>query len=136
MPHEHHPHLSLSHINTMASTGVNVLRWSALGGGLFYGLYHQSTIKAADKLAASRAEYERKENLIQQAKAAYVKKTQPQDKFNSGCEFLSSKTPARITISGTLGMLQGHWTDTIAVITDPEDPKFDLEKYVAAKVEA
>lgn len=66
------------------------LRWSALflGGG--YGLFHQSSLKAQQKSAEIDHEYQRKENLIQQAKAAYVKKTLPKDKKteSGGSKFL------------------------------------------------
>ncbi|KAF2147804.1 hypothetical protein K461DRAFT_283392 [Myriangium duriaei CBS 260.36] len=89
----------------MASSGVNVLRWSALGFGLIYGIYHQSSIKSTDRTNAVRAEYERKEKLITEAKAAYTKRNMPQDKLTAG---------------GNL-------------ITDPEDPKFDLEAYLQSK---
>ncbi|KAK0107505.1 hypothetical protein ONS96_003315 [Cadophora gregata f. sp. sojae] len=61
----------------MASTGVNVLRYSALGAGIFYGIYHQSKLSAASKLAAINREYEHKQNLINQAKAEFSKKNAP-----------------------------------------------------------
>ncbi|OBT53872.1 hypothetical protein VE04_04756 [Pseudogymnoascus sp. 24MN13] len=61
----------------MASTGVNVLRYSALGAGVFYGLYHQATLSASAKLNAANREYERKQGLIDRAKKEYVKKTAP-----------------------------------------------------------
>ncbi|PNS15883.1 hypothetical protein CAC42_7989 [Sphaceloma murrayae] len=83
----------------MASTGVNVLRWSALGLGVLYGAYHQSSIRSADRIAAAKQDYERKEKLIQQAKAEFARKTE----VKSG------------------------------LITDPEDPKFDLEAVLKAK---
>ncbi|KAJ9648464.1 F1F0 ATP synthase subunit e, mitochondrial [Coniosporium apollinis] len=89
----------------MASSGVNVLRWSALGLGVFYGLYHQGKISAKEKLDQINRDYERKASLINEAKAAYMKKTMPQ----------SSKTE-----SGD-------------IITDPMDPRFDLEAYLTMK---
>ncbi|KAK7725047.1 F1F0 ATP synthase subunit e, mitochondrial [Botryosphaeria dothidea] len=61
----------------MASTGVNVLRWSALGLGLFYGVYHQAKISSKDKADAINREYQRKEDLIKKAKEEYHKKTSP-----------------------------------------------------------
>ncbi|PSN63004.1 hypothetical protein BS50DRAFT_637559 [Corynespora cassiicola Philippines] len=56
-----------------ASSGVNVLRWSALGLGLFYGVYHQASISNREKLAQAEHEYKHKESLIQQAKAEWAK---------------------------------------------------------------
>ncbi|KAI5466186.1 ATP synthase E chain-domain-containing protein [Mariannaea sp. PMI_226] len=82
----------------MASTGVNVLRWSALGLGVFYGFTHQRAITSTQKAEHAKHEYEHKERLIQQAKAEFAKKTNPAASSASD------------------------------VITDPNDPKFDLEK--------
>ncbi|KAF2459700.1 putative ATP synthase subunit E, mitochondrial, partial [Lineolata rhizophorae] len=79
-----------------------VLRWSALAFGVFYGAYHQWTITSQDRMNAINREYERKAQLIEKAKAAYIKKTMPSE----------SKTA-----SGD-------------VISDPEDPRFDLEAYL------
>ncbi|KAF2723127.1 hypothetical protein K431DRAFT_283296 [Polychaeton citri CBS 116435] len=85
----------------MASQGVNVLRWGALVFGVFYGFSHQSSIKSADTKAKAQAEWDRKSKLIDQAKAEWQKKT----------------NPAATTASG-------------GAITDPSDPKFDLEVYL------
>ncbi|KAF2400517.1 hypothetical protein EJ06DRAFT_530488 [Trichodelitschia bisporula] len=68
----------------MASTSLNVLRWSALGVGVFYGAYHQSKISARDRAVAAKAAYENKARLISQAKAEYTKKTQPAHAQASG----------------------------------------------------
>ncbi|EEU48630.1 uncharacterized protein NECHADRAFT_73389 [Fusarium vanettenii 77-13-4] len=81
----------------MASTGVNVLRWSALGLGVFYGFTHQRAIFSAQRAEHAQHEYEKKEKLIQQAKAEFAKQKNPTSSADS-------------------------------VITDPADPKFDLEK--------
>ncbi|GAM38729.1 hypothetical protein TCE0_033f09696 [Talaromyces pinophilus] len=88
----------------MASQGVNVLRWSALFGGVFYGLYHQSTLNSQAKHAEQEREYKHKESLIAKAKAEWAKKNAPASANNG-------------------------------LITDPEDPKFDLEKFLIAKAE-
>ncbi|RDW81757.1 ATP synthase subunit e [Aspergillus mulundensis] len=87
-----------------ASQGVNVLRYSALVAGLVYGFYHQSSITASTRRAEADREYARQERLIEQAKAEWKKKTQPQDSKSTG-----------------------------GVITDPEDPKFDLETFLKLK---
>ncbi|KAH8593682.1 putative ATP synthase subunit E, mitochondrial [Bisporella sp. PMI_857] len=86
----------------MASTGVNVLRWSALGAGVVYGIYHQAKLSSAAKLAAIDRDYEHKQKLIEQAKAAYVKKNLPASKKTEGGD----------------------------IIRDPEDSRFDLEAYL------
>ncbi|KJZ78423.1 hypothetical protein HIM_02461 [Hirsutella minnesotensis 3608] len=82
----------------MSSTGVNVLRWSALAVGVFYGFSHQRTIRSTQKAEHEKHEYEQKQKLIDQAKAEFAKQKKPQ--------------PA----SGD------------DVITDVQDPRFDLEK--------
>ncbi|KAK8168472.1 ATP synthase E chain-domain-containing protein [Phyllosticta citrichinensis] len=89
----------------MASTGVNVLRWSALGLGVFYGIYHQSKISAKDKLDQINQEYAHKEELIKKAKEEYSRR--------------------QAAFSGKPSGL----------ITNPEDPKFDLEAFLKAKAE-
>ncbi|CAC9895389.1 unnamed protein product [Aureobasidium pullulans] len=93
----------------MASSGVNVLRFSALGLGVAYGFYHQSAITAADKLRENQKLYEHKQSLINQAR---------QDK--SG---------------GMLPLVSYHLVPTNRlheqpVVSDPSDPKFDLESWL------
>ncbi|KAI9809037.1 MAG: hypothetical protein M1825_002326 [Sarcosagium campestre] len=88
------------------SSGVNVLRYSALALGVFYGFYHQTSIKAQQKVAQIDRDYERRTSLIQKAKAAYIQKTLP---------------PEKKTASGD-------------IITDPNDAKFDLEAYLTMKM--
>ena len=83
----------------MTSTGVNVLRWSALAFGVFYGFSHQRTIYASQKAQHDKHEWDQKQKLIDQAKAEYAKLKKP-------------ATPA----GGD------------EAIYDPNSPKFDLEK--------
>lgn len=76
-----------------------VLRWGALAFGVFYGFSHQAAITTKDKVAASKHEYERKEKLINEAKAAWAQKNAPKGQGN-GCELLqlsvkSGKTDMR-----------------------------------------
>ena len=56
---------------------LQVLRYTVFGSGLFYGLYHQSKLGAAEKLAAVDREYARKQSLIEKARAEYTKKNLP-----------------------------------------------------------
>ncbi|KAJ4290647.1 F1F0 ATP synthase subunit e, mitochondrial [Collariella sp. IMI 366227] len=60
-----------------SKSGVNVLRYSALGLGIFYGFYHQRTINASQKAAEAQREYQHKQELINKAKDAYAKSKQP-----------------------------------------------------------
>ncbi|KAI1415720.1 ATP synthase subunit E [Hypoxylon sp. FL1857] len=88
------------------TSGVNVLRYSALAFGVFYGFTHQRSINAAQRAAAAQKEYEHKQHLIEQAKAEYAK----------------SKSPASTT------------TEKSGLNQDPMDPNFDLEAYFNALV--
>ncbi|KAI0899325.1 ATP synthase subunit E [Annulohypoxylon nitens] len=86
------------------TSGVNVLRYSALALGVFYGFTHQRSISAAQRATAAQKEYEHKQQLIEKAKAEYAK----------------SKNPTLQT------------TEKSALDQDPADPKFDLEAYFNA----
>ncbi|GAK68113.1 uncharacterized protein PAN0_040c6346 [Moesziomyces antarcticus] len=56
----------------MASSPVlNVVRYSALVGGIGYGILHRRTLQAKADVKAAHAEYKHKEQLIQKAKEAY-----------------------------------------------------------------
>ncbi|KAK0347423.1 F1F0 ATP synthase subunit e, mitochondrial [Friedmanniomyces endolithicus] len=84
----------------MASSGVNLLRWSALAVGVFYGFSHQNAIHSRDKKAVTQHEWDRKAQIIDQAKAEWKKRNDPDSGKDNG------------------------------VISDPENPKFDLEAYL------
>lgn len=67
-----------------ANLFLQVLRWSALGAGVFYGLYHQSKLSTSAKLAAIDREYQHKQSLIEKAKAEYAKKNMPASSKTEG----------------------------------------------------
>ncbi|KAF4983483.1 hypothetical protein FZEAL_1106 [Fusarium zealandicum] len=121
----------------MASTGVNVLRWSALGVGIFYGFTHQRAITSAQKAEHATHEYEKKEKLISQAKAEFAKKNNPTlASGDSGtCPPAQPPSPplAPEQLREAFRISQADapkrpQTNTGLVVTDPADPKFDLEK--------
>ncbi|KAI9815398.1 MAG: hypothetical protein M1832_005468 [Thelocarpon impressellum] len=66
------------------STGVNVLRYSALALGVFYGFSHQASLSAQSKASQITRDYQHKESLIQQAKAEYKKRTMPASQKTEG----------------------------------------------------
>ncbi|KAF1959192.1 hypothetical protein CC80DRAFT_490170 [Byssothecium circinans] len=68
------------------SVGVNVLRWSALATGVFYGFYNQLSISARERAQAKQHEYQHKESLIQQAKAEWQRKQAPAQSQSSGAK--------------------------------------------------
>ncbi|KAL7004370.1 F1F0 ATP synthase subunit e, mitochondrial [Cystobasidiomycetes sp. EMM_F5] len=91
---------------------LNVVRYSALGFGILYGIVHRRTLQArfnSDKAAQEAHQYE---HWVEQAKKEYAAKQQEG--------------------SGLLGMLE-RGIDKAAgagkVISDPEDPKFDFEAW-------
>ncbi|PVI03697.1 hypothetical protein DM02DRAFT_611997 [Periconia macrospinosa] len=75
------------------SVGVNVLRWSALATGLFYGVYHQASISSRERAQAEKHAYQQKESLIQQAKAEWQKKNAPEQPKSSGGAKADPKDP-------------------------------------------
>ncbi|KAK3394504.1 ATP synthase E chain-domain-containing protein [Podospora didyma] len=91
---------------------LQVLRYTVLGLGIFYGFSHQRAINAANKAAHQKHEYEHKQQLINKAKAEYAKTKGP-------------AAPAATATQTSGGLNQ-----------DLSDPKFDLESYINAFLEA
>ncbi|ODQ64406.1 hypothetical protein NADFUDRAFT_83888 [Nadsonia fulvescens var. elongata DSM 6958] len=81
----------------MSST-FNVFRWSALAAGVYYGYKENRARNSAAVVRHEAQDWARKEQLIKQAKAEWVKLN-------------PVKTPA-------------------GVVSDIEDPNFDIEKYI------
>ncbi|KAJ7610907.1 hypothetical protein FB45DRAFT_760997, partial [Roridomyces roridus] len=80
---------------------LQVVRYSTLFAGVVYGWYHRRTLRAEHDLHKIDAAKHQREHLIAQAKEAWIK-----------------KQTAPLKTADTL-------------ITDPEDPNFDLEKLIA-----
>jgi F-type H+-transporting ATP synthase subunit e len=118
---------------------VQVVRYSALFSGVVYGILHRRTLqKEADAAKIDHAIHHR-EHLVSQAKEAWKQK-QLAGKSDGG-EYIHClrpdvlggwhlhSMPRRSTKPVLLGV---HAVLTcLIVITDPEDPKFDIEKLVA-----
>ncbi|KAG6851403.1 hypothetical protein H0H93_005801 [Arthromyces matolae] len=58
----------------MASTTVNVVRWSALAVGVFYGFYHRRTLQANHDQQKIEHAIHTRERLITEAKDAWRRK--------------------------------------------------------------
>ena len=122
-----------------------MLRYSALITGIFYGIYHQSSLLSQQKANDLNRKYSAEESLIAKAKAEYVKQTMPQDNKTAGGE---GELPSRQLVfeegqeTATRQWLPqgGHPILNLAnvaistVISDPDDPKFDLEAYLTTKM--
>lgn len=85
---------------------------------MFYGIWHRRTLqKAHDEEKVHHAKHER-QDLVARAKEAWKKQ---QGASKSGGESRSILlTLVRLRLMPTL------------VVTDPEDPRFDLEKLIAS----
>ena len=69
----------------MLTAMTQVLRWSALATGLFYGAYTQLSISARERVQAEQKAYSHKESLIRQAKAEWARQhPQEQPKASGG----------------------------------------------------
>jgi hypothetical protein len=130
-----------------------VVRYTALLSGVFYGIAHRRTLqKEADAAKLEHAAHDR-EYLIQQAKKAWADK-QASAKASDGSESTvvcprilfsrvllpssyshsSSVHPSLPCYAPFLGMVFECVLTCLPrspVITDPENPKFDIEKLVA-----
>ncbi|CAG7853953.1 SubName: Full=Related to TIM11-subunit E of the dimeric form of mitochondrial F1F0-ATPase {ECO:0000313/EMBL:CCA67156.1} [Serendipita indica DSM 11827] len=80
----------------MPSPTVNVIRYSALVGGIGYGIMHRRTLQANENKRKEHEAEHRREKLIEEARKAWREQQRPKK--------------------------------TDGVITNPEDPNFDLEK--------
>lgn len=116
---------------------VQVLRYSALGAGIFYGFYHQRTINRTLQSKAAEREYKHKQELIEKAKAEFAKSKNPVK--------AESKTGGRKSHSGVQGqshsclpgcsVAPSERLTGVTVNQDPMDSKFDLESYLTALFE-
>ncbi|WFD01776.1 F1F0 ATP synthase subunit e, mitochondrial [Malassezia obtusa] len=80
---------------------VNVVRYSALIGGIGYGIFHRRSLQKDWDAKALLHEQKQREELIKKAKEEYAK--------------IKSAAQAKIA-------------PVVDAVTDPEDPNFDLEK--------
>ncbi|WFD41663.1 F1F0 ATP synthase subunit e, mitochondrial [Malassezia psittaci] len=80
---------------------VNVVRYSALIGGIGYGILHRRSLQKDWDAKALQKEQKHKDELVQKAKEEY----------------------ARIKNAA-----QQKLTPVVDAVTNPDDPNFDLEK--------
>lgn len=79
---------------------VQVLRYSALFAGIFYGVSHQAAISSSAKTAQLDHEYKTKADLIAKAKAAFTKKNLPADKKTESGDRMCSPLEAVLLAQG------------------------------------
>ena len=75
---------------------IQVLRYSALGSGVLYGFYHQSSIYSRDAQHKKDAELAHEKSLIDKAKAEWAKKTAPKVIQSPGGVMLFTSRKANI----------------------------------------
>ncbi|PVU88628.1 hypothetical protein BB559_004472 [Furculomyces boomerangus] len=61
-----------------------ISRYSVLGFGIVYGLYHSRTLKAKAEYKKAMEKYDEKLHLIEQAKLAWAKKEAKPESVSSG----------------------------------------------------
>jgi F-type H+-transporting ATP synthase subunit e len=98
-----------------------VVRYTALASGILYGIVHRRTLTAREQANHEKDEDHRRRKLLKRAREAWKEKTSP-------------STGTRVTISKLRfgPILTDIYVSSLIVITDPENPKFDLEALVAA----
>ncbi|KAG8756877.1 hypothetical protein FRC14_002561 [Serendipita sp. 396] len=82
----------------MPSATVNVVRYSALLGGIAYGIMHRRTLQAQENKKREHAAEHHRQHLIEEARKVWREQHTPKA--------------------------------TGGVITNPDDPNFDLEKLI------
>lgn len=108
---------------------LKVVRYTALASGVLYGIVHRRTLTSQEKQKHELHEAHRREKLLEQAREAWKEKTSASMKSRtlSRCGSLSRSFRTTCCCYGIL-------TSRLfaIVITDPENPKFDLEALAAA----
>jgi F-type H+-transporting ATP synthase subunit e len=129
----------------MLTNHPKVLRYSALGAGVFYGFYHQRSLNAQFKMNDLTRKYQAEESLIAKAKAEYTKKTMPKESKTAGGDGEDSFSYS-LLCGKEMRRLSRHYCDFspiqstranrsfTLVISDPNDPRFDLEAYLTMKM--
>ena len=85
---------------------------------MFYGIWHRRTLqKSHDEEKVHHAKHER-QDLVARAKEAWKKQ---QEGSKGGGKSLS-----------VLPTSEHPWLTHTPVVTDPDDPRFDLEKLIAS----
>lgn len=89
---------TLGHSHHFILATSQTVRYSALVGGIGYGILRRRTLQAKEDIKAAHAEYKRKEQLIQKAKQAYKDRLVAQQ-TNSGGTYNIRSTQAFIPIA-------------------------------------
>lgn len=124
------------------SSIIQVLRYSALAFGVFYGFSHQRSINAANRVASEKRDYEHKQQLIKKAKEEFAKKKNPAPlgSTSGGREYRPPETHQRASCLGAIWTVHRLWVIEDAslrwetVNQDPMSSNFDLEEYFNALV--
>jgi len=98
-----------------------VVRYSALVGGIAYGIFHRRTLQAQKNKQGEHRAHHHRQQLIADAKKAWQQ--QQQSKKGGGMCIYSY---------GSLVCLTSFYSFYLLVITNPDDPAFDLEKFLTS----
>ena len=109
-----------------------------MASGIFYGIYHHRSLQKAHDQDKEHHAIHRREQLIAQAKDAWHQKKESSVKGDGGKLYFQLLALSRLLFCGWKFPLPYfpspfYISDRLCttVITDPEDPRFDLEKLVA-----
>ena len=94
---------------------VQVARYTALIGGIGYGIYHGRALQTQWDERQKKHHEQHQADLIAQAKEAYAK-------------LQATVKPPQPASSGAYSDMAPALAHTAAVVTNPDDPNFDLEK--------
>lgn len=112
-------------VRLIRNMSLQVTRYTALFSGIFYGFYHHRSLQAKhDQQKLEHAAHSR-ERLIADAKEAWKRKKEAKS---------STRTcPTYMSWLRLLARLAFNFLNIPStVVTNTEDPRFDLEKYLVS----
>ena len=88
------------------------MRYTALAGGLFYGISHNQALKSAGRAAQEKHEYEAQENKISEAKRAWEERQKPASSGESFISFMRGRMVEWVAVPGlkTTQIAENAWT--------------------------
>jgi len=103
---------------------TQVIRYTALFSGVLYGWYHRRTLQAENEKHQIEYAIHHREHLITEARQAWKRKQEAaKDTTGQPQHFAFARLFVKMHF-----VTDAH---RYTVVTDPEDPRFDLEKLIA-----
>lgn len=105
---------------------IQVIRYTALLSGVFYGISHRRSLQKAHDADKEHHAIHEREHLVAQAKEAWKRKNEGSMDGGEHCPLAARIVLLLLRCATLLTTWQLG-----SVVTDPEDPRFDLEKLIA-----